>query len=425
MRKLTTSQEERLFGILGRLYSDDQAWFSEHNIQIGNKNPYWILNYLPGPRNEFNSLCRGLVIKQSMIRPKTESELFALIDSFPFTRFYNYGEPEAAKIDLGNADMLEKLDGTMVSVFFPKACENVIGVEKKPRWHTRRLISTNCADMELTTTGFHGGKFKLMQLIGDYVQSLNFHKLDVKYTFVFEFIHDASFVLTKYTRDEWGLYLIGARNTHTFEECTENQLDKIAPRIGAKRPKRFDSRDDFEYIDKMMRKACAEQPDFEGFVFRDRDTFERIKIKDPEYVEHHHLIGSLSYKNLIKLVLKGESDEIIAYFPLASEKIDKIADAFGAFVHKAVREVQKWRMKNLDRKTMALRIFKDKEIEDKYLAGIVMQNYEIEDDAKVGENITAALRRICLGHGRNDGSPKRLIEILGLEDDALENMSEV
>ena len=424
MRKLTTDQEENLLTILQMLYAGETKWFDEHFIQVGNKHPYWILNYMAGPRNEYNCLCRGLVVRQSMIKPKATSEFFSLVESFPFTRFYNYGEPEAADVDLGNADMLEKLDGTMVSVFFSKSKEQLDDVESSPLWHTRKLISTHVPDTKLESVGFHGGKFKLLQLIGENVQSLQFHKLDAKYTLTFELIHNATFVLTKYRREQWGLYLIGARNTHSFEECTEDQLDRIANRIEAKRPKRYDSVDDFDFIQRMMQAASIEQPDFEGFVFRDKETYDRIKVKDPSYVEHHHLIESLSYKNLITLVLKGEADEVIAYFPLASEKIDKIADAIEKFVYMAIREVQKWREKKIDRKEAAIRIFQNKEIKDRYLAGIVIQNFEEEDDQKIGERITNALQVICLGVNNRNGRPKRLIEILGLEDDILQNMSE-
>lgn len=424
MRIFSTEESEMLHTIITNLCEDNRQWFIKQNITVDHKPPYWILNYGPGKRTEYNPLCRGLVVRFPTFGPKTTSEAFELIHSFPFTRFYNHNEKEAAKVNLNNADMIEKLDGTMVGVFFPKT-----GYDFKnpqiPYWHTRKMICTHKPDMELEVVGFHGNKSQLLRLIGENIQFLKFHRLDVNYTFIFEFIHDATHVLTKYSKDQQGLYLIGSRNINNFNECTEDQLDKIAERIGAKRPRRWDSIDDANIIDKMMQQASIKNQNFEGFVFRDRRSYERIKVKNPKYVKLHRMLDLLSYKKLISLVLEGEAEEILAYFPTASKQISEIAIAYEKYKEKAIRCVTMWRDRLSQglatRKAIATSLFDGnharKSSPDPFICSLIMKGLE-QNDNEILNLVEDAMRAMCIGKGKNEGSPRRLLELIGLRDKA-------
>lgn len=425
MRLFKTEEQEYLRTIIERLCSDQDQWFEQKGINVGNKPPYWMLNYNSyGDKNEHNELCRGLVVRQPNYKPKTTGEILSLVESFPFTRFYNHGEGRAAKVNLSCADMLEKLDGTMVGVFFPKSGPDARNVNC-PYWHTRRLICTHRPDMELEITGFHGHKFRMLQLIGEDVQCLKFHRLDLNYTFIFEFIHEVTHVITQYSHNQWGLYLIGARNTNDFRECTEDQLDKIAKRIGAKRPRRWDSFDDYNIIDDMMKQASIETPNFEGFVFRDKKNYERIKIKDPEYVQKSHLIGNLNYRNLSKLVMAGETDEILSYFPTAAERIEDINKAFEKYIDKVMAHVLPWWerfTKGLcDRKRIAENIFSGnrakQDAPEPFICSMIMCSLEKKSSEEVLQMVKQELRLACLGKGKNKGNPKKFLKIIGIEDD--------
>lgn len=427
MRLFTTEEREILRTIIDRLCSGHDKWFEDKGIYVANKPPYWILNYQSySEKNEHNELCRGLVIRQPNYRPKAPDEIFSLVDSFPFTRFYNHGESRAAKVNLSCADMLEKLDGTMVGVFFPKHGPDAKNVDC-PYWHTRRMICTHRPDMDMEIAGFHGHKMKLLQLIGENIQSLKFHRLDLDYTFIFEFIHETTFVISHYTRDQWGLYLIGARNTNDFRECTEDQLDRIAERIGAKRGRRWDSKDDYNVIDEMMRRASIKVPNFEGFVFRDKRSYERIKIKDPEYVQKSHLIQSLSYRNLSKLVMNGEADEVLAYFPMAEERVGRIISAFEAYVTKTLSHVFPWVHRHntglCSRKIIADALYDGKKPKPNapspFICSMIMGSLSKKSEREIISMVKDQLRYVCIGYGKNAGDPRKFLKMINLEDDEI------
>lgn len=397
---METKDRDNLRILIDRIISRDGAWLRAHEISALEKGEYWIVNYNQGSSNEFNQLARGLVLDKN-----------GSIVSLPFFRFFNLGEGPAAPVDLSNAELLEKLDGSMVGVSFPNGISN-------PLWHTRRMLSTFQPDVELKIKTFHGGNLvSLIPLIGEYVNKIKFE--NVKMTYVFEFVHDATFVWTKYQPHQYGLYLIGARNLETFDELSENQLDEMAAKLSVWRPRRWDlAKADSSMIIDMIKKLAQENPGFEGVVARDRTTGYRVKIKDDDYVKFHHLLDSLSYKNLVQKVLEGETSEILAYFPLAKDRIDKITNKYNEFLNHVVQRVIYWRNQKLNRKNLALLVLgTGPEKEVKWAASMIMKNFEEPDDTVIKLNVETALRNLALGKGTNAGSSKRFLEVIGIDDD--------
>jgi hypothetical protein len=405
-------QKDRLRTIIQRTMAGDRDWLKEKVISVGDKGSYWVLNYAPGDRNEYNAIVRGMVVKKP--QPGWHGDELSLIASFPFIRFFNKGEKEASPIDFSTSKMIEKLDGSMVGVFFPDGNPN------NPQWHTRKMISTHQPDMDLQVGGFHDGKtFPFMQIIGSYVKRLKFGPEDVEMTYIFEFIHEASKVLTKYEPEKYGLHLLGARNIKTHRELTEEQLNVVAQRISAPRPRSWNAGGDEELIRKMMDEIEKGTKDFEGAVFRDKDG-NRVKLKRADYVKLHHLLGELSYKNLIPKVLEGEAEEIISYFPSARKKVDTFIAKFHEYVNNAVSAIFKYSNQKLDRKSLALKVFGG-DIDNQFLRSLIMRNFELQDEDAIRQSVVSSLRTVALGKGKNDGSPNKLMEILGLEDDDIEN----
>ena len=427
----TQSQKDNIRTIIQKLIADDKRWFIDNLIIVGDKGPYWILNYQQGGRNEFNQLVRGMVVAKPPAN--FHGDLLSLIKSFPFIRFYNQGEGDAAHVDFSNAEMLEKMDGTMVGAFFPT------GDPTKPEFHTRKMMSTHEPDVSRQMTTFQGKDAKFLPTIRPYVDQLKFTQKDVDYTYVFEFLHEISYVLTKYQPHQYGLYLLGARNIKTHQEMNEDELDQTAKRLGANRPRRFvlgnkTSQPDPMFgaersgakiathaeIEKMFQDAAAETPDFEGFVFRDKQSGNRVKVKDPKYVEKHHLLDSLSYKRLIPLLLKGEEEEIVAYFPQAKERIEEIKTAYNKYLNNVVDTVQAWQRSGFVGKELALRIFgPESSAMDKFTKNMSKKFNDVRDVDAIRNGVDAQLKQIALGTGKDGGggSPKRLIELIGLHDD--------
>jgi len=434
----TTLQEKDLIrSIIHNLVINNKQWFDEQGVVIGNKGRYWILNYQQGTRNEINRLVRGMVVEKP--KPEFNGDLLSLIRSFPFTRFFNHGEEDAAHVNFSNSDMLEKMDGSMVAVFFPHKDQ------KHPEFHTRKMMSTHDEDNSRSLTTFDGKEAKFIPTIRKYVNALRFQEQDVNYTFVFEFVDEISYVLTKYQPHQYGLYLLGARNIQDHRELSENELDRIAVRIGSKRTRRFDTVSDHSEIQKMLDLAAAETPDFEGYVFRDKTTGNRVKVKDSRYVEKHHLLDSLSYKNLIPLILKGEAEEIVTYFPHAKKRIEKFKKTFADYIEKTVKIVQKWQASGLNKRDLSIeihggvsplprwqmRLSKNKDVkkttpkeENSLVRNLILKTYDTHNEKDLYDRIKHELKLIALGHN-NDGHPKELIQLIGLHDEDVTDTGEI
>lgn len=347
--------QEKLNVIIDHLKNQNQNWFIDNGIIVKDKSDYWILNYVQyADKNPYNVLTRGLVIHKT-----------GRIASCPFFRFFNYGEPTAATIDFNNAEIIEKLDGSLVGTFFPED-------DMTPVWHFRSLLSAHHKDREFTIKGFVlNEEFPLLMEVHPYLKDIEFHKELKDYSLMFEFISSANAVITRYDKEEYGLYLIGARHLPTLYELTENELDELAKTLEVRRPKRWDACS-YEEIVKMMddfpkEKVC------EGFIIRDKITGERNKIKSEDYLKRHRLLTKLNYKNLIPLYFEGERGEIEAYFPHSKVVFDEIEKHYLDMVEKVLQVLLFWQNKNVTRKEVALGIVGK---ESPYVCGVVFKLLE-------------------------------------------------
>ena len=415
---IMNDDKDKLRTIIQKLISGDKQWLDKYSIEAKDKGQYWIVNYGISDKNEYNHLVRGMVIRKPT---SPVSDPLQLIVSFPPTRFFNLHEPQAAPVNLANSEMIEKLDGCLTGVAFPS------GDPHKPLFHTRKMISEHKPDTEFTLTSFHGKSYNLLNTIGDYVKKLPFTIQDVRMTYVFEFIHDSTFVVTRYKPAQYGLYLLFARNLDTYEELSETELDTVAQRLGVQRPRRWDAIADQEQIQSLMKQIDKDTENFEGFVFRDKNTNQRVKVKNTDYIRLHHLIDQKSFKNLVQKVLEGEEDEIISYFPDIKPKIDEIKQKFAKFTEEAVESIKHYRNMNLDRKSIALKVFSADHSSAKqaFINSMIMKHFQEPDDQKIYKAIDTVIRELALGKGKNAGSPKRFLEIIGINDDEEETGSDV
>jgi hypothetical protein len=393
----TAEEKERLNTIVLRLVAGDDAWLREQAIDVGQNDAFWILNYADQPRTEYNRFVRGMVVAKPA--PHWSGEGLSLIRSFPFIRFFNRGEEDADPVDLRNAEMLEKLDGAMLGVFFPH------GDPAQPHWHTRRLISHPAP----------ANSAKLLRIAGAQVRQLRFDDGDACYTFIFELVHLTTRVITKYRPEQDGLYLIGARNLQSHRELNEAQLDEVAQRLGARRPRRWDAVASEQEILHLFQQMSQDTPDFEGFVFRDKATGRRVKVKDPAYVQAAHLGGVASYKNLLPRVLAGEGPEILAYFPSLRTRVQEIQTKYDAYAARLAQALRAWRGRDADRKTVALELFGPQGEPDPFIRAAVMKTLTHSAEGAESE-AHRLLRELAFGRNGQPAQPKRLAELLGLND---------
>jgi hypothetical protein len=426
MHPVSPKDKANLAKIVSALVNGEIDWIKDQAIHIGNKPNHWVLNYIQGgeslKHSEVSSLTRGLVVRKSTSLPKDPLDLIVCL---PFIRFFNQGEPNAASIDLRRSELTEKLDGTMVGVFHD------VAESANPIWQTRKMISADPKDMDLKVKSFQGVSFSFMPLIGEYVKKLNLSPEDKDNVFLFEFIHEASKVFTDYNPSEYGLYLIGGRrmrNEHgtDLSEYSELELDSIAKRIGSKRGVRFNVVEPGTETEPSVRIALAfsemkdKRNNFEGFVFRDKLTGSRMKVKDPEYIRKHAMLGNLSIKNLLPSVLKEEMDEISAYFPIAKEMGSTISNRIETYVADNSLLIQEWRKKGLNGKSMAESIAPFKF--QKHVAGLLFTHAKTDrkndiPDHELPNYLRQSIHEMVLGTEKKQPMVHTALEILGLNSE--------
>lgn len=242
------------------------------NIKVVVKDNKYLYNYTDSVLLERNHpilmKCRGLVLDSS------GKPFF-----YPFDRFFNEFEKEKTNIDWKTAEIQEKIDGTMIGVWFDGE-----------KWvvTTRGSFYDKIVPEERRYDKFFWkifGKEKIKEL-------------DESLCYVFELVSSKNRIVTKYSEEF--VALIGARIiidelalNPGFPEFRQRWLDMTAARLSVKRPERYGVLDN---VDKI-RALFSEQPtDFEGFVVVDADMH-RIKIKGEEYMRLAR-IKNLSLKEI-------------------------------------------------------------------------------------------------------------------------------
>lgn len=302
--------------ISNNLASNNWQWFKDNAINVKDAGPYYILNYdqiasyVIG-MNEYNVLTRGTVFDKN-----------GKLVSFPFKRFFNRGEPYADRINYGDPQtcILEKLDGSLLNVFFNE--------NNEPVYNTRKMISANINDMDIKSKSFiTGDDVNLMREFGSYVQNINYISAQKDFfntknvTLIFEIVTKTNKVVTNYSDDKLGLYLIGCRNMDTLEEFSEPELDQIVQILGVKRPCYYFVDGGYSEIKRFLDENFSN--DFEGFVVRCGDK--RVKIKKDTYLELHRTLSDISLKTLVPVVMSGEIEELRLY-QQSTEAINIIND---------------------------------------------------------------------------------------------------
>lgn len=281
--------------------------------------------------------CRGLILDQA--------NDWAVV-AYPFYRFFNEGEGPAAKINLDTAILQEKLDGSLITLY----------------WHPYRqewCVATRGRIDAGGNVGKNGAK-TFAQLFWEAAGKTQINKNDAlakNHCYVFELTGPENRVLTSY--QDTRLHLIGARNTQNLQEVAWPLLNAVSVHIDVPRPKQytFNSRDDIQKILNDFK------PTEEGFVLVDysnliNGSFPRIKIKNPRYLALKNLLGAgdedlLNSKRVLELIQTGEIEEVLVYFPEYKDQIQRMQEKLDKLAFEMDFEYSKIRNLGKDRKTFA------------------------------------------------------------------------
>jgi hypothetical protein len=219
---------------------------------------------------------------------------------WPFRKFGNHTEPYADTIDWPSARVLEKIDGSIVKLWFDKG-------EDKWQFSTNGTIRAEGAPI----SEYAGVYFLDIIRRTDNFDDIPFDALDKDTTYIFELVSPETEIVIKYPTPL--LYHIGTRNNITGAEF---EVD-----IGMPKPKSFALGSLDDCVKASIELNQGDVVDSEGFVVVDKD-YHRVKVKSPEYFALHRLksVETVSKKDAIQMILD------------ASEDIEKICSANASLV---------------------------------------------------------------------------------------------
>ncbi len=226
---------------------------------------------------------------------------------WPFRKFGNHNEGYADKIDWSSARVLQKVDGSIIKLWFDKS---------KGAWQfsTNGTIRAENANVD----GMLGLTYGAVILQADNYGDIPFDKLDKDSTYIFELVSPETRIVIKY--DCASLYHLGTRNNVTGQEYEAD--------IGIKKPKSYPLTSLKDCVDASieLNKATADTNEIEneGFVVVDK-YYRRVKIKSPDYIMSHHLATQKSMpKRECVQVLLYERERLNAIYEKCPEVIPEL-----------------------------------------------------------------------------------------------------
>ena len=255
-------------------------------IKIKKDNEYILLQYtqfLSDFSYDIVKECRGSIFK------KVEDNYVCVCA--PFTKFFNLGEEHAAHIDWNTATVLEKVDGSLIKVWYDEV------------WH----VSTN-GTIDAYKAAASRGQYSFGELFEKAIaMSVNDFMADrsKNVTYLFELISPLAPLTVQYNTT--AVYYLGAIGNNTFHEYGNSLYE---PFPNCKLPKRYKLYSEEECL-KAVECMTANE---EGFVIVD-DDFNRVKIKSPEFLKAFHFINNnqCSIKAVLKAIMEENYDDLVAY----------------------------------------------------------------------------------------------------------------
>lgn len=242
---------------------------------------------------------------------------------WPFRKFANYGESYADKIDWSSARVTEKIDGSIIKVWYNKGTQ---------QWQVSTDSVIDASNAEVRTFSEATKMISFKDLFTKASENkLDYNKLDKDKTYIFELVTPDNQVVVRH--ETYDIYHIGTRNNITGMESIDD--------IGIKQPKSYNlsSLEDCITFAKSIpentkeRQFCRDVT-FEGLVVNDKD-YNRIKVKSHDYVVMHGLMSDkISKEDVMRLILSGDAEEVASYCLSSKEKIMFYLNGFNKLLAK-------------------------------------------------------------------------------------------
>lgn len=225
--------------------------------------------------------CRGLILD--------EANDWAVV-SYPYDKFFNYGEGHAKEIDWSSARVYEKLDGSLMTLY-----------PYQGTWHVSSSgLPDASGSMMGTTTTFKELFWKVWSDLGYRLPPYG------PQCYMFELMTPFNRVVVRHKESR--IMLHGGRRLTDFRELNpvveahHNGWECVPIH-------RLDS------WDAIMETAKTLNPmESEGYVVADAN-YNRVKVKAPQYVAVAHMKDGFSTRRMLEIVRTNENSEFLSYYP--------------------------------------------------------------------------------------------------------------
>ena len=223
-----------------------------------------------------------------------------------FKKFFNLGESFATKIDWDTAVATEKIDGSIISVFFYDG-----------KWRIATNSTIDAFKAPISGVGPYKNFGELFESVLPLSTFAGNRYENICWTF--ELVSPYNKVVIDYP--ETKVYLLSVRFMNTLEEASLDQLSTYAQLIGVDYPQFYYMNDEAGF-----RKLVEDMPEgHEGIVVRDA-AGQRVKIKTLLYFQMHRARnnGVITLERAVELILANDYAEFLSYFPEYTSYFDTV-----------------------------------------------------------------------------------------------------
>lgn len=263
-----------------------------YNLKIQEDDGFVLFKYNQISSDFHEEICkeaRGLIL---------DSQDNFRVVRYAFKKFFNVDEPFAAHIDWNSAVATEKIDGSIMSVWYARG-----------KWHLSTNGTIDAFKAEINGVSPYktfGDLFESVLPLSTFIGNRYEHVC-----FTFELVSPYNKIVIDYP--ETKVYLLTARNMSfpTLIEYDDYGVDVFARELGVARPQRYALCNEEAY-----RQLVADMPEgHEGVVVCDANA-ERVKIKTLLYFQMHKAKnnGVITLEHIVDLILKNDDEEFLSYF---------------------------------------------------------------------------------------------------------------
>lgn len=270
--------------------------------------------------------CRGMVVDTKR----------RIVLAWPYDKFWNLGESRADPIDWETAKVFEKLDGSLMLLYWSNGPIQPAWWQPIARYRWGKGRWSVASSGHPTAGGSFGAESRTFN------QAFWSTFVDLGYrlpppalrsiTLMFELCDNPNRIVVKH--DKPRLVLHGARWLETGGEFPYSWLTTAAKMLRWEYVKAFP----IGSVEQCVAASEALDPmQQEGYVVVD-DAFHRVKVKSPRYVILHHMKGSATPRRAVQLWQTGEAPELLAHFPEFAPIITPVHDRLDAIASQAVQD---------------------------------------------------------------------------------------